>query len=263
MSAQSQLRIVNKTSILIGAAFMTLGSALAYFFLATTDIHCNRTTDRCVVSTQRIIGPRNPITLHLSEISRVDVVRSRSRSDSGGYLYQSVLRTGSDDVPLTPYGSSGRQQHDQLAADINQFLADSSRETLTREFTARWSFIMLFFPVAGVLIVFGSRSVVELSVNTDQSVLHLLRRRWWQTSGQEVSIALSQIDRIDVESRGMGQINTERRRSRSRGRNPTYRAVIVRKSGEHVPLFNAESSGQGAFRRADQLREFLQHYLEK
>jgi hypothetical protein len=107
---------------------------------------------------------------------------------------------------------------------------------------------LLWFPAIGLYMVFGVRTVAEVEARPSIDPLILRCRRWWQTSGREVSVPLSQIRDVDVE--------TSVSRSGKKGNDP-HRAVIRMHSGEKMPIFNFSTSGDGAFRRAEQLREML------
>ncbi|MGC9458028.1 MAG: hypothetical protein ACP5DC_10970 [Halothiobacillaceae bacterium] len=235
----------------IGALMLLFGGLLSWFVLQhEIRLHCDRQSGECIHETRNAYPFATTIReFPVNAIEGARIVHSTSTSSgSSSTTYRAQLLTATGQFELSAYGSSGRAEHQALVDSVTGFL-DSDQPALTLAHRPGWLLtgILGLFPLVGLLMVMGLRTLADARIDTGSGLLVLRRRRWWQSGGQVQRIPLAQISNIRVEST----------RSGGSGRRTTHRVVIDLSDGSEHPLFGFSSSGQGAFRREAQLRELL------
>ncbi|MEA5444744.1 hypothetical protein VCB98_02810 [Gammaproteobacteria bacterium AB-CW1] len=256
MNTASGLKVEfrNKVSMFIGAFFVVLGSGIYWVFSqAAVDLVCERASGECVYQS---VGPFSSThdVFALSDLRGAEVRSRRSRNSDGGTStnYWAVLDTASGSRDLSAFRSSSRTAHERMAQEVNAFVnnPDQPRLELSHAAGGMLSLFILLFPAIGLYMLLGVRNVAEVEALPGSGWLMLRRRRWWQSSGREERLPLAEVDEVDVETS-----YSSSRGGRSR---PTHRAVIRMKNGETKPLFGFSTSGNGAFKRASQIRDLIE-----
>ncbi len=246
-----RVRLSNRAVLTFGLVFCLGGLAFMWIFTqAQTSLRCDRQSGECLLQKSGPFSARSH-RIALESVRGAEVVTRRQSSGDGARTnHWAVLNAGGERHDLSSYRSTSRSEHERLVRQVNDFLDNPARQVLSLHHSAAGGamLFLLLFPAIGLYMVFGVRTVAEVEARPSIDRLILRRRRWWQTSGREVSVPLSQISGVDVES------SASRSGKKSRD---THRAVICMRSGEKVPIFNFSTSGDGAFRRAEQLREML------
>ncbi|HXG55079.1 MAG TPA: hypothetical protein VNJ03_06835 [Vicinamibacterales bacterium] len=106
---------------LFGAAFAAAGAAIILVFANTVTVTFNRTTGRFTRAVRGLVRNRET-TLPLAAITGVDVEGSASADPSRAYRVTLRQSSGAR-VPLTDSYGSGREDKEQIASAIRQFLS--------------------------------------------------------------------------------------------------------------------------------------------
>ena len=247
--SQWQLTFRSYTTLFIGAVFVLLGGGMGWFSSQSgVEFVCDRSAEECTYTST---GPLSDTqeTLALADIREAEL-DSRRRDDST--TYSATLHTEEGAFDLSSHRSSSRSEHEQLVQDVNEFLADADQSRLELSHAAGpWlQLFLLAFVLVGLFMLLGVRNVAEVEALPGAAMLALRRRRWWQSSGHEERLNLDEIEDVDVDTR-------IRRRKRGR-RSRTHRAVIRMRTGDEYPVFRFYSSGRGAFRQVEQIRNLLE-----
>ncbi|MFW6342415.1 MAG: hypothetical protein ACOC00_05295 [Halothiobacillaceae bacterium] len=242
----------HRAVLIIGALMFVFGTTLAWFMLQhEVRLTCDRPADECVREVIHAAPiPSRTDRFPVSAIEGARVRQSTSSSSNGSSTtYRAQLETRDGRLSLSAYGSSSRGEHQALANAVENFLkTDQPRLVLHHRPGWLLAGILGIFPVIGLLMTMGLRTVVQVRVDTGSGLLVLDQRRWWQSSGRTLRLPLEQIADIRVQSsRGVG----------SSGNRGTHRVVIEMKDGTQHPLYGFSSGGKGAFRREARLRELL------
>jgi len=248
------LTFKQRTAMIIGVLFLLFGGFMSWLVLMShTQLSCDRASGECLFE-KRALFSSTPETerFAIDAIKSIGLDTQQSRSSDGrtSTTHRAVLETDQQRITLSAFGSSSRGEHLHLVDGVSTFLDNPDQQTLQLEHrpSGLLGMLVLLFPAIGLLVLFGMRTVAEIEVQPGTGLLVLRQRRWWQSSGKEQRLQLADIQEVEVEtSRGSGRRNTI-----------THQAVIRMKSGDSHPLFSFSSSGNGAFKRAEQLRELLE-----
>jgi hypothetical protein len=237
------------TVLLVGGLAGTIGLG------GDARFHCDREQGQCAIERSRGLGLfASSDVIPLAEIRHARLDR-RTRRDSGTTrMYRAMLVTTSGSKQLSHTESGGLISHQALVNEVNAFLQDPGQPTLDAADDSAgggaglvaWGMLAI-----GVYVLFGVRSVAEVTANFPAGDLVLTRRRWWQRSGERQVLRLDEIAGIEVKT--SASKSSDRRGSS----NPTRSVVFRLTSGEVVPLFRFETTGSGASSRRDRLEDLL------
>jgi hypothetical protein len=143
--------------VILSVVFVVAGVAIFLLLSATVTLECARPEagrGRCALTTAGPLGT-DMIEILLSEVQRAEV--EASASSDGDDTYRVVLQTERGPVPLTSYFSSGRDDKQARADQINAFLRDPAARSLSVTQDDRWFGYLLggLFTTLGCLAGFG------------------------------------------------------------------------------------------------------------
>ncbi|MCP1726227.1 hypothetical protein J2T60_000192 [Natronospira proteinivora] len=245
MNSERILRFKHRLLPFVGLIFLLLGLMILPWLTSAKTLNCERGTGECRFSESSIFSEHS-VVIPLATVQEAVVDRRASSSDSGGYVYRTLLVTDEDRHQLTVGSSSPRGPHDRLAAQVNHFLSDTSESELSvRRTMGWWGLFFLAFPLGGLFLMFGVRNISEAELDVVNGQLHLRKRRWWQSTALGRTLDVEEIEDVDLENRQSknGQ---------------TRRTVLRMRDGEVIPLFGIATNGKGPVRRRDQLISLLQ-----
>ena len=133
-------------SLIFGGAFFCTGLGTFAIFGTVAHLTCVRPEPAQVSCSRRVtlLG----VELREETLPRVGRAVTEESCDSDGCTYRVVLTGDRGRFPLTSYYSSGRQEKERIAGEINSFL--NNRELNSFETTAGLGWWVWLFP-----IVFG------------------------------------------------------------------------------------------------------------
>lgn len=231
-----------------GLIFAIAGLGFVFLFGSTAELTCERTEPKQIQCEVRkhILG----LTLQQKQVEGLRGSKVIQKTDSDGdRVYQIVLLTSSGDVPLQNVWSSGYGAKEDFSTEVNQYVQDTNRASLSVQesggmigllFTSLFVVIGLVMAFSGVRLLF----TVWIFDRSGGVVVHQING----IGGARVAeYPLDDVFAVDVGSH---------RSSNSSSR--TYRIVLYMRTGDHVPLTKAYTSGYG--RKAESAR-VIQEFL--
>ena len=131
---------------------------------------------------------------------RVQTVEVRGAELAGSRsIYGVNLITAGDELPVTRVWAIGYRRQRDIVVQINEFLADWQRSTLSiPSLYPWWRYLLLAAPIIAGLLLLSLLPAVNLSLQKE-SGLTLRRRTWWRR--QTYTYPLSQIETILLQPR--------------------------------------------------------------
>lgn len=126
-----------KGLFLFGAIFVAVGGGVAFQLGQVTTLQCDRLTNRCEIRRQSLLNQNRQsfATLDLQEafVAEKLVEVSSDRLERANEMYRVVLIINNGEVPLTDYFSDNRQPKSAIVAEINTFILQPERLTISVE----------------------------------------------------------------------------------------------------------------------------------
>ena len=211
---------------LFGGLFLITGIVVLFLLAQTRTIECTRLEPQlvqCDIETSFLGLPLNMRRINGLQFAFV----AESPGSDGEETYQVVLTSLAGETPLTAYFSSGYEDKQGIADQLNGFVADQSPEAITvrdRPGFFNYLFGLIFMGLGVLLIIIGlQRQVYTLDRMTNAFIYTrrgLFRRR-------DRSYPLDEIDDVYLEGDGDMQ-----------------RIVLAIAGGADVPLTMAYTSGR-------------------
>jgi hypothetical protein len=211
---------------LFGGLFLITGIVVLFLLAQTRTIECTRLEPQlvqCDIETSFLGLPLNMRRINGFQFAFV----AESPGSDGEETYQVVLTSLAGETPLTAYFSSGYEDKQGIADQLNGFVADQSPEAITvrdRPGFFNYLFGLIFMGLGVLLIIIGlQRQVYTLDRMTNAFIYTrrgLFRRR-------DRSYPLDEIDDVYLEGDGDMQ-----------------RIVLAIAGGADVPLTMAYTSGR-------------------
>ena len=228
--------------LLLISAGMLFGAGIG----ATVELACQRVElDQARCTVRRI-----QLGLPIYERSLADVREARVESSSGrrsSRNYRVVLVGAGAELPLTSYSSSGSQDKEQLANQVNRLISGAGPDQL-RLSQFDWSGLF----ISGLLLAIGvflSPLVTGLRITWLFDRLHgqLLITRLQVSGPHEQRIALAEVSNVDLQE------------SRSSKGRRTHRIALRLRSGK--PLSLTRYYGGTSFTRQRQAVDAIRNFL--
>lgn len=215
---------------IIGVIFAFVGLSIIAFLGKETIMTCSRFANLdgvCAIKETGILGvdiKKIPLkSLHGAEVES-------STDSEGDTTYRVILKTNRGNIDFSSYSSSGYSEKEYIASNINNFVKNTSQQTVTVEQDER-IFIYLFggvFALLGLIIVL---LVSQVTCFFDNKMNKLIIIKQTLLSKKYFEYELSDIVDVTVEE------------SYSSDSGPTYRVALIQASGEPIPLTLYYSSG--------------------
>ena len=234
--------------LLMGALLIVTTPVWLLLFGQTTQLTCERTaagSPRCRLS-KAIFG----VALRDDPIEALQGARvAESRDSDGDLMYKLVLDTGAGSVPFTNVSSSSYNPKARRAADINNFVADTSIGSLTVESGGAIGWIVSgVLALMGVSLLFGGMRMSATVWTFDRTQKVVVKERHGLATSRTWQYDLAEIqDALVTESRD------------SDG-DRTYRVELVSHQGERIPMTNWYSSG---YRKKEDTVRVIQQFLNR
>ncbi|MEC4803057.1 MAG: hypothetical protein SAJ12_17005 [Jaaginema sp. PMC 1079.18] len=114
---------------------MAIGTGVALQLGQITTLECDRRLNRCEIKRQSWLNQNRQtfaaLDLQAAFVAAKPVEIPSDRLERSNEMYRVVLTINNGEVPLTGYYSSDRQPKSALVAEINTFLLNPERLTLT------------------------------------------------------------------------------------------------------------------------------------
>ncbi|WP_019022868.1 hypothetical protein [Thioalkalivibrio sp. ALE23] len=251
----NQLVFKNWGTPLMGLFVLVMSVIFLTTFGRSTHLACGAEERYCELTRSAPFGIHESTEgrYPLEEIQQATL--GESRNSDGDRTYSANLQLDDSSVDILGYSRSGRSGVQSIVDEVNTGL-DDVRQGGDFHMSHQVTFglwMPLAMSVLGLYLLLFQRNVVALWLPPGVDQLQVAERRWWQpgSPGKIRDIPLQDISRVAVET-------TWSRSQRSGHSKPAHRPVIYLKSGESIPLTRTRRSGQGAFRRQEQVRRFLE-----
>lgn len=234
--------------LLMGALLIVTTPVWLVLFGQTTQLTCERTTagsPRCRLS-KSIFG----VALRDDPIEALQGARvAESRDSDGDLMYKLVLDTGAGSVPFTNASSSSYNPKARRAADINNFVADTSVSSLTVESGGAIGWIVSgVLGLMGVGLLFGGMQMSSTVWTFDRTQNAIVKERHGLAGSKAWQYDLAEIqDALVTESRD------------SDG-DRTYRVELVSRQGQRIPMTSWYSSG---YQKKEDIVRVIRRFLNR
>jgi len=185
----------------------------------------------------------------INELKGTEVVMTPTRRMDSFFiqqpLYQVILLTATEKIPLSLYGTVDREKQEVMADQINTFLNTSPETSLVIEQDSRWFIYFLgsFFIIIGLLAEL--RQVI--TVTFDKAMDSLTIERQGLLRNQVIEHPLEEIDEVKLNASSYFNSKTI-----------LYQVVLVLKSGENILLTSNSSIGKtGKQKIVNEITSFL------
>lgn len=221
--------------------FIFFGAGLSTIALASsrTNLTCYRNNEEnCEVKSSHLFGflqgTNDEIPLNELEEATVESRTSRRSRRSGGSrrrrrtstTYRVTLITNNDEIPLTNSYSSGQSSKERKVNEINQFINDSSQNSLHLTQGGNWlvsGFGSLFMLAGGGIGYATWKRKFQLQCLFDRDSGQMYLKKQNPSSSETESWAIEEIQEAEVVSK-----NSSKKKQ--------YKAQLVLKSGESIKL---------------------------
>lgn len=251
----NQLVFRNWSVPIIGLVVLVMGAIFLTAFGRSMHLSCVADEQYCELTRSAPFGIHESTEgrYALDEIEQATL--GRHRGSDGDRTYSANLQLDDGSVNLLGYNQGSRSGARSIVNEVNAGLEDvrQGEDFHMSHQTTLGLMMPLGMGVLGLYLLLFQRNVVALSMPAGVNQLQVAERRWWQpgSPGKIRDIPLQDISRVAVETTW----SSSRRSGQSK---PTHRPVIYLKSGEPIPLSRTRTSGQGAFRRQEEVRRFLE-----
>lgn len=139
-------------SLFLGFVFMAASVFSLMLFGATTSLHCERVETNYINCSreQSWFGLYTREQPPVNDLSGADI-QMMVDDDDDSRTYRVVLKASGGEVPLTTAYSSGYEKKAELASDVNDFVADPTRQILDVDSGTPWIGIL----VSGLMMAGG------------------------------------------------------------------------------------------------------------
>jgi hypothetical protein len=232
---------------IFGLFFVIMSGAMFYGFGQTTDLLCNRNLS----GSMQCRLARSLLGISLSD-SPLEALQSayvaQSRDSDGDVTYRVMLVTGSGEVPLTSYTSSGYRKKASAADQINEFIQGRASDlSIHQGGTVGIIVSGVFLIVSLIMIVSGVQSRFT-SWTFDLAEGMITQHKESLTGIHNRSYPLDDIQSVSVE------------RSRDSDADSTYRVALFSDQEGPIPLTGWYSSG---YKKKKHVADIIQRYLDR
>ncbi len=232
---------------ILGVLFILISGGIVYGFGQTTDLLCERNPSgsmRCRIA-RSLLG----ISLSDRPLEALQgAYVSESRDSDGDITYRVMLETGSGDVPLTAYTSSGYNKKATAADEINQFVEGGAPSLAVRQGGTLGIVIGAVFLLTSLLMVVGGVQSRFTHWTIDLASGTVAQHKETLTGVRNRNYYLDDIQSVTVG------------RSRDSDGDTTYRVELFSNQDGPIPLTSWYSSG---YRKKKQAADVIQHYLDQ
>ena len=241
-----QLRPTTGIILALVGLLLMLGGIVAFFFLGqTSTLVCERfLAGRASCTLQKtLLG----LTLSEKPIEALRGARVEAYEDSeGDETYKVILMTARGEIPFAGYSSSGYNQKERIAGEVNDFVRDATRPTLhISQSGGVGTILVVVFGVFGLVMGIGGLRSYFTTWTFDRTSGLLTRRR-------------ERLTGVRIEEYPLRDIVNVRLDESTDSDGTTYRIEIDISGGNTLPMTSWYSSGRAGKEKAIALiREFL------
>ncbi|OQY56111.1 MAG: hypothetical protein DRR08_13865 [Candidatus Parabeggiatoa sp. nov. 2] len=237
----------------MGSFFTIVGVVIIILFSKASSFTCERVPPnqgRCELIYSHFLMSKS-IIISINDLKGTEVVTTRARQMDNFFIlkpyYRVILITPTQRIPLTPYGTSSREEQEALAAKINAFLKKTPETSLLIKRDNRWFIYIL----GSILIVVGLLAELSkiITVTFDKMVGSLKIERQGLLGTEVIEHPLEEISEV--------KLNTS---SYFNSKTILYQVVLELKTDENLLLTANGSMGRARKQQiVDEITNFLTH----